>query len=406
VTSSVLIRSLRTVGKLIVLVAALQAAVPTAQAAPASSPRPPKSRSAAPSAPLQLTLPRPTGPHPVGTVALHLLDSSRADGTVFSRGRELMISLWYPTRHTRHHPVAPWLPAAAGARFLQDEGLPAGAVQLPMTSGHEGAPVSRQRARMPVVLYSPGNDSFRSANTIIVQELASRGYMVVTIDHTGDGLIEFPDGRVEVPLRDGPDTVTMADTRVRDTRFVLDTLTALTRGANPDVAHRRLPAGLRGAFDPARVGMIGYSAGGATVASAMFLDRRIQAGLSLDGGVGGPVVTAGLERAYLLMDAAHTRFNDSDLATFYANLRGWHLNLHLVGGTHTSYSDEEILAAQLETPGGRVDTSALTTALAPERTAAIQRRYPLAFFDLHLRQHRERLLEGPSSDFPEVLFRP
>ena len=36
--------------------------------------------------------------------------------------------------------------------------------------------------------------------TVVVQELASHGYVVVTVDHTYDAFSEFPDGRLAVPL--------------------------------------------------------------------------------------------------------------------------------------------------------------------------------------------------------------
>ena len=34
----------------------------------------------------------------------------------------------------------------------------------------------------------------------------------------------------------------------------------------------------------------------------------------------------------------------------------------------------------------------------------IQRAYPRAFFDLHLRHRASRLLDGPSPEFPAVRF--
>ena len=100
----------------------------------------------------------------------------------------------------------------------------------------------------PVVLYSPGPGGNRDSSTVLVEQLASRGYVVVTIDHTHDASqVEFPDGRVEVPAMP-PLTPEVAarsvEVRVADTRFVLDQLASL----NPDAEHRPLPAGLRGAL--------------------------------------------------------------------------------------------------------------------------------------------------------------
>ncbi len=342
---------------------------------------------------IRLTLPAPTGPYAVGTMPLHLRTPA---------GRELMISLWYPARDTGRSPVAPWLPTGVAQRYKAAEGLPA-EVELPLTHGHVGAAVDRRGGPLPVVLYSPGNDAFRSTNTVVVEELASRGYLVVTIDHTGDAYVQFPDGRVLVPLPDGPDTQWIAAARVTDVRHVLDILGHLNRGVSPDLEQHRLPAGLTGAIDQRRIGIAGYSAGGVTVASAMYADDRIDAGLSLDGGVGGPVVTAGLDRPFLLMTATKAvRATVPELAEFWTHLRGWKRNIRMADVSHVSYSDDEALVPQLTT--GQ-DTTALIGSADPARVLAVQRAYPRAFFDLHLR-HRGHLLDGPSKLYPDVQFIP
>ncbi|MEU6414304.1 lipase [Microbispora sp. NPDC046933] len=361
-------------------------------------------------APLQLTLPAPTGQYRLGTVSLHLVDPSRPDALAGSPARrELMISLTYPARDVSRHPSAPWISPKAGAEYLREQGLPPGAVLLPVTHAHEGAPADRRHGRLPVVLYSPGNNAPRSTNTIVVEDLASRGYVVVTIGHTYDGVVEFPGGRVVPPAPDGPATgPVIFRERVADTRFVLDTLAVLDAGGNPDAGHRPLPSGLRGLLDLGRVGMFGHSAGGATVASAMFEDRRIKAGLSLDGPIAGPVVTAGLKRPYMLMSATKAlREELPDLATFWSKLKGWKLNIRSRDVAHGSYTDAEVLTAQAARPLGLTESelAAQIGTLAPERVTAIQQAYPAAFFDLHLR-HRGHLLDGPSPRFPEVTFVP
>ncbi|WP_433727946.1 alpha/beta hydrolase family protein [Actinoplanes sp. CA-051413] len=354
--------------------------------------------------PVRLTLPAPTGPAPVGTVSLHLVDRSRPDPWAGpGRYRELMISLWYPTHPGDHHPVAPWLTAGAGAAVLASEDIPPGKVVLPLTHGHEGSPVRRGHP-LPVVLYSPGNDAIRSGNTVVVEQLASHGYLVVTIDHTYDGVVEFPDGRVVTPLPDGPHSTDIYQLRLADTRFVLDTLARLHAGRNPDAEHRPLPTGLAGGFDLHAIGMVGTSAGGATTASAMYADRRIKAGLSLDGPVLGPVVGAGLDRPYMLMEAKINRPDYPDLDAFWSRLRGWHLELRVTGAKHLSYSDYEALLPQLADVLG-IDPADQIGSLDPTRGIAVQQAYPLAFFDRHLR-HRGHLLDGPSAQYPEVMIVP
>jgi hypothetical protein len=239
---------------------------------------------------------------------------------------------------------------------------------------------------------------------VLVEELASHGYLVVTIDHPGDAYVEFPDGRVLTPLPDGPQTAAIATTRVADTRFVLDSLAVLDAGGNPDIDRHRLPAGLKGRFDLRRIGMVGHSAGAFTVAATMHADSRVIAGLSLDGGVYGPVVEAGLDRPYLLMDATKSsRAADPDLATFWSHLRGWRLNLRVTGAGHSSYTDEQVLIPQLHLPA--TDVEAAIGTIDPRHALAIQRAYPRAFFNLHLR-HYGHLLDAPSPRYPDVTFLP
>lgn len=65
----------------------------------------------------RLVLPAPTGPHPVGTVQLHLVDRSRPDDIAGpGRFRELMATVWYPARDVQRYPLAPWMPASTRSR--------------------------------------------------------------------------------------------------------------------------------------------------------------------------------------------------------------------------------------------------------------------------------------------------
>jgi hypothetical protein len=352
--------------------------------------------------PTQLTLPAPTGPNGVGVVSLHLTDPSRADPwSSPGQHREFMADVWYPAARTAGYPRKPWTTPGAGAAMLEAEHIPADKVRLPVSHGYYGAPVAGRK--LPVVVYSPGNNGTRSDNTVVVEELASRGYVVVAMDHTYDGITEFPDGRVVTPVPDGPAGAVLNTLRTGDARFVLDQLPVLNSGGNPDTGHRPLPPGLRGAFDLGRIAMFGASAGGRTTASVMYEDGRVRAGLSLDGPVDGPVIQAGLDRPFMLIGARSDRAHDPDLAEFWSHLRGWRLNVRAKGAEHVSYSDYETLIPQLAPVLGWSPEQVKEEIgeLDPDRGIVIQRAYALAFFDKHLRG-RGHLLDGPSPCFPEV----
>jgi predicted dienelactone hydrolase len=360
--------------------------------------------SAAP-APVRLTLPAPTGPFPVGTVPLHLVDTSRPDPVAGpGHHRELMAAVWYPARDAARYPRAAWTSPVVSRALLMAAGFPADLAVAPLTAGHEGTPVLRTGRRLPVVVFSHGAHDHRADTTIVVQELASHGYAVVTVDHTYDAFSVFPDGRFTVPL-DVP-ALTPRDFAA-DIRFVLDRVGDLAAGRNPDAGRRPLPAGLPGALDPRRIGMFGWSKGASATAFVMSEDPRVRAGLSFDGPM-QPTVTTDLDRPFMLMTAEFPRATQPSVAEFWSHLRGWRLNVQAEGAVHSSYCDVQFLIPQLARAAGMsaADLQGWIGTLDPLRAVRIQQAYPLAFFDLHLRHRaaRGRLLDGPSPAFPEVRF--
>ncbi|WP_327003867.1 acetylhydrolase [Dactylosporangium sp. NBC_01737] len=354
----------------------------------------------------RLVLPAPTGPFPVGTVALHLVDRSRPDPVAGSgHHRELMVSVWYPARDVARFPRAPWLADAAVRALLAENGFPPDAVSTAFTDGHVGAPVRRAGERLPVVVFSHGAHGHRAEYTIVVQELASHGYVVVTVDHTYDAFTVFPDGRLLEPLRDG-DFFLGARDFAADIPFVLDCIEDLAAGRNPDAGHRPLPAGLRGAPDPHRIGMFGWSKGATATAWTMLEDRRVHAGLGIDGPM-EPLIETDLDRPFMMMTAEYTRETEP-VAQAWSHLTGWRLNIQADGAGHRSYCDYQVIVRQLAAAVGMSDEELLEWIgpLEQARGVRIQQAYPLAFFDLHLRHRRQRLLEGPSRAFPEVRYIP
>ncbi|MDX6279075.1 MAG: hypothetical protein QOH03_146 [Kribbellaceae bacterium] len=330
-------------------------------------------------------LPEPTGLYGIGTTEVHLTDARRADPWQPGKRRELMISVWYPTRglHRQFAPYAgPAVAPALGAEMTSYLGLPADTVDLAGSTTH-----ARRQAkpcgRHPVLLYSPGSGASRVIGTNQAEELASRGYVVVTIDHTGEAPVEFPGGRVVGALVpwDAPGAVKKAtDTRVADVRFVLDSLPGL-------------PRRLSHAMDLSRIGMYGYSMGGSTAASAMLLDRRISAGVNLDGGMRdgeqpSEVSRRGLDRPFLLVGAgAHSRSTDATWSSFWTAQRGWKKESVLADGGHGSFGDYQFTLPGLARASG-IDPAVLSEGLgtvSPEVSVAFTRHALDGFFGQFLK---------------------
>lgn len=360
--------------------------------------------------PLQLTMPATHGPYSVGMVGFHLVDKSRPDPYVpGSKSREVMVSLWYPATSTSGHYQAPWEPSISGAHFLATRGLSTSRVTLPRTAGHVLAPVNSKLGKLPVLLYSTGLHSDRSMGTALAQDLASRGYLVVTVDHTHDANeVQFPGDRLEVNKM--PADAHSSDTlkvRAADIKFVIDQLGIISNGGNPDPGHPTLPTGLAKAVDMSHIGMFGWSLGGAAVDTSMQLDKRIGAGADLDGQFFGTAPSKDLDRPFMLFSSGtHNRNNDSSWRTLWPHLKGYRVDIQLHGAAHQSFSDNEWMVpqeasllwlskSQLEQQYGTID---------PDRAVKVQSDYLAAFFDQELRGKHSTLLDGPSKSYPEISF--
>ncbi len=366
--------------------------------------------------PTRLPLPAPTGHRRTGTVTLHLVDPSRPDPWVPSqRVRELMIQLWYPAAAVDGYPRAPYMTPATARAYEKIMSLPV--LSWPVTAAHLSAPVHQREGGWPVVLYSHSLGGERFETTSLVEDLASHGFVVVTIDHVHDAdVVVLPDGRVatcEVPAPtvDGPTPVTTKEieSRVADVRFVLDQLAELNRGGNPDHEGRPLPRGLRGALDLRRTGMFGQSDGGSTTAHAMHADTRIKAGVNLDGTLWTPQAVAGSGRPLLLFGRQDLdSFEAETWAEFRARQQGPRLQLTLKGSTHNTFTDFAPLVPQLAPILGEPPSWVVKGigTISGQRAVTVERAYIGAYFGTCLRHQGSGLLSGPSPRYPEVVFAP
>ncbi|MGI5341549.1 alpha/beta hydrolase family protein [Streptomyces sp. CA-181903] len=417
-------------GRRTVVAAALLAAVvgPAARAAAAVPGRPKAD-------PVPLRLPAPTGPHAIGTAALHLTDTARPDPWRPGKARELMVSFWYPAvAGPGGAEPAPHMEPAAAVHFGGEDGMAALNYHVPpgSTDWRETRSHARPGARVlpggprPVVLWSSGIGDPRTWGTGLVEELASRGYVVVTVDHTYEASeVLFPDGTLAASvlpalMKDKPDFAALTrqcmKVRLGDVTFVLDRLHALRHGGRTAVGHA-LPRGLAEALDLSRTGMAGHSGGGFTAAQAMCHDTRLVTGINLDGqmhfptkadGTGvelGEVAEKGLGRPFLLIgSAADVADNRPSWDALVRHSRGHVRRLIVHDTAHGAFTDAAALLPRLAERGtvSRETVTGVLGALPADRSVAITRGLVTAFLDRRLRDRDTRPGDVPTGWFPEV----
>lgn len=150
--------------------------------------------------------PQPTGPHSIGTLTYHWVDTSRAD--IFAADpnarRELMAQVWYPARADPTSRRAPYMQDAESvmAAFARIHGKPPFLFRQfkhVTTNAFVAARMADARSAYPVLIVPVGATGLRQMNTFQVEELVSHGYIVVAIDQPGAAAdVVFPDGH-EVP---------------------------------------------------------------------------------------------------------------------------------------------------------------------------------------------------------------
>lgn len=142
-------------------------------------------------------------------------------------------------------------------------------------------------------------------------------------------------------------------------------------------------------------------------------DARCTAGIDLDEMPLGEVVRSGITKPFLFLFADRRMLHvpeaelDPSERTFLAALRRMRERiparpslLLLQGAEYFNFFDQAILTEPtLFRPFGMVGSIDQTRALD------VTRRYVRAFFDTHLKGRRDRLLDGPSPEFPEMGFR-
>jgi pimeloyl-ACP methyl ester carboxylesterase len=254
------------------------------------------------------------------------------------------------------------------------------------THSYLDVPLSTDHPNYPVLVFSHGAGGEVTMYTAQLEDLASHGYIVVAINHAyGAAATVFPDGHtVQFDLSKGLDG--SAPIWSQDQIFVINQLEKLNQNDPNKVFTSHL--------DLSNLGVFGHSLGGSAATMTCYVDNRCKAGVNEDGPVFGDVIAKGLLQPFMYMITDHRFFYDP---ISYKNAHGPFYEVALKGFEHFDFGDwpfwSNVSSLHDTFWLGSVDSA---------RSETITRTYLLAFFDKYLKGSDTSLLEGSSSDYPEV----
>jgi dienelactone hydrolase len=383
-----------------------------------------------------LKLPEPSGPYAVGTINLNFVDEKRPETftPVSNDHRELFARVWYPAkipaggRPVRYcenaHEISRALTGPTPMpSFLFDH------LGLVKTHSFRAAAVAGEGERFPVVIFSHAYWGSVSQCTALMEDLASHGYVAVSVGHSyetpyliqADGHIRAFDPRNEefrlrgaergaafkveqrlTQTRDPneletlvreisrlrPKTVESVRIWARDISSTIDELERIDLGKGP----------LAGRLDLDRIAVLGHSFGGAAAGQASLDDARCQAGINLDGLQLGDMLDRDLLRPFLFVHHDNIgAANKTPNLVFFERAKAPAYLLTIAGTGHLSFTDVSFYGRasffRRMSPVGEIDGA---------RCHRIVCDHLRAFLARHLRGEDGSLLDGPSSEYPEV----
>jgi len=319
-----------------------------------------------------IKLPEPAGSFKVGNSSFIITDNSREETHSIEHNdkRELFVEVWYPADlEGIQVPSEKKLWEELYIGDLDRVSFFMNYLKGISTHSFQDVPADQKHGPYPVILFNHAMQMFTSQNTLLMEHLASNGYVVVSIAHPYESLRvnlgertvlppfitsreKFNEAMVWIekssnPIEVAKDSMTNVQEReergkimlnaiknsemnlvvsewVKDNTFVLDILTS-----DNDYIFNEI-------LDTTRIGVMGMSIGGATAGEMCKIDRRVKAGINVDGLQYGMNNHIGLEVPFMMM------YSDDGAGVndfLYVDSNSEYHELHFRNTRHADFTD-------------------------------------------------------------------
>lgn len=359
-----------------------------------------------------IQLPRPTGPYSVGVSTHFVKDMSRSYNG--EQGRPLLVRIYYPAiQQDKEYP-----PYLADTMHLYKEKI----VRTSHVSQEDlqyldeikdwampDAQIYAEQFPFPVLFFSPGFLMAAQLYSSLIEEMASYGYVVVTINHTDACWpVIFPDGSSPIIL---PEFMTIFSNKERSCLQIFDMAQETWIKDVEFVCAWLRNQSLARFFDFSQMGIFGHSFGGSVAFEAARNMHVFSAVASLDSMLFGPdwdqpcavpslCVVAEQQLTHtealrvgltieqcdsLLARQSKRMFDQAQEHAFYVTVKH---------AEHTSFVDSRIIKSLL-----------FKNRSNPARVIELTRVLLVDFFDHYLRNKKSTVLKEYTDQFSDILIR-
>lgn len=375
-----------------------------------------------------VNLPKPAGSSIVGTIRLDFTQTDRRDILTNKTSlQKIAVQVWYPASGGSTGKKARWLDSRkAASYFATSQKLPDifGQLCLAETNSYWNASLSNKMKKYPVVLFSGGAGMFNGQNTIQMEELASRGYVVFAVSHPYDDFaVIYSNGDIvpysqelssaiskdaikgidiakkQVKNQNSPDfqraaiencRLSIEDARLwsQDMSFVADEVEKLNDGSIKSI--------FKGKLDVNNMGIFGHSFGGAAAGETCLRDSRFKAFINLDGTPFGDSTDNIIKQPFMVLCSGTDSKLKFSAAEGYSKNQKNFLVIKINGAQHMNFSDLNTIIPNIGRKIGVLGT------ISADRQEKIINTYIVSFFNKYLKGEYEPMLNQYASKYPEV----
>ena len=374
-----------------------------------------------------VNLPKPTGPYVVGTTLMSFNDTKRPEILTddLKDTREFMARIWYPVDFVKGNSMF-YKENIQQVGIIEPSGPPNfifSHYNLIKTNSYLDTPISNQQLTYPVLLFSPGFLASYEDYQILIEELASHGYIIFAPNQPYESQsVIYPDSKI-VPFSEEHlkkykenqenltplwkefwtttdqekrieiskkilDSESFMDTvlrvRTADIQFMVDEMEKMNSGNINNIFSNKL--------DLSRLGILGHSMGGAVAGQVCSTDNRFKACVNLDGFQWGNVVKNVIKQPFMIMQSeTFAGANDFILNQF----KNKFYLVTIKDSKHMNFDDNQIIMPSTKLIGmtGKIDAKEMLE---------ITNNLITSFFDKYISDKNTTFPNKNITNYPEV----